>query len=329
MLTRARCQSLLLAPFLLLAISCTDASDPSDSAQRAASKEFLVTTSGRSLHTGEPLMDQAEADRYRRTLTALVKSPRVINSALRKLSPESIPFVPQDASAKAWLQDNLRVEFTDDSDVMKVSLPHPSADEQLLRSVVDAVATAFVDEAVLDSRLRAKQGRDVLAQAYQVLQSEIQRKEEALRALYSETHSPKLPAVQLQIELARSQIDRLQAALLDARHDLLLRRIAVRTETEDEAERERALSALDEEQTRYAQQIQQQIGELTEDLQKWTEASTDLDSRERALAGLKKVQQEVGERIEWMDIDLRLPERVIAVSGVDFTDPDDPDALPQ
>jgi polysaccharide biosynthesis transport protein len=90
-------------------------------------------------------LDLAEFDFYKRNLAAIVKSPLVVNKALRDKSVNELPLVKEhsnDADGLAeWLIDQLRIRYPGDAEIMTIEMQ--SADRHQAATIVNAVVEAL------------------------------------------------------------------------------------------------------------------------------------------------------------------------------------------
>lgn len=126
---------------------------------------------------------------YRRTHEVAVKSPYVLNAALDSLG--TVPLIKEIPLEERvqWLQDNLRVSFVQDSEIMQISLAGSSPPSEL-EAIIDAVSQAYIDEVVTNEKLERLKPLDILRSSERKLNEEIKRKTDAYYALLKESGSP-------------------------------------------------------------------------------------------------------------------------------------------
>lgn len=84
---------------------------------------------------------------YKNTQIQWLKSPFVLNAALRESAIAELEMVKQQNNPILWLQDNLRVWFPGDAEIMEVSLTGRNKEEvtDLVNAVVEAYQTEIVE----------------------------------------------------------------------------------------------------------------------------------------------------------------------------------------
>ncbi|MFV2068739.1 MAG: polysaccharide biosynthesis tyrosine autokinase [Pirellulales bacterium] len=107
----------------------------------------------------------ADFDTFRQTQLAMMTSNFVLNPALQDQKIAQLPSVRSaEPDPIAWLQDELRVSFLNDSEVMQVSLELESAEEA--EKLVNAVVKAYLDDVVEKERQIKRRAFDALTRVY-------------------------------------------------------------------------------------------------------------------------------------------------------------------
>jgi len=81
---------------------------------------------------------------YLRTESARIKHPLVLNEALKREDVKRLPLINQQPEPLMWLGDELKVEFQEGSEIVKVSMAGEEAEE--LKVLVNAIIQAFLKE---------------------------------------------------------------------------------------------------------------------------------------------------------------------------------------
>ena len=112
-----------------------------------------------------------------KTQLALLKSYFVLQTAVRDPSIASLSIFAGEGDPVQWLQENLAVDFPQQSEILSISLSgdDPSEDQ---RKVVDAVAKAYEDEVLYGDKTRRLVMRDALARSLDKVNDELNRKME-------------------------------------------------------------------------------------------------------------------------------------------------------
>lgn len=146
----------------------------------AAEMEFLVRNRPDVIWYGSPdavaYPDLGDADTYRATVAARIKSHALLQAALNNPALQKIDALVSADDPVAWIEDRLSVEFEDDSEVLHVRLAGQLDDAHDLVVIVDAIGDAFVDEAVSSERLDRIRVRDALRATYNELRESVREK---------------------------------------------------------------------------------------------------------------------------------------------------------
>jgi uncharacterized protein involved in exopolysaccharide biosynthesis len=110
-----------------------------------------------------------------KTQLALLKSYFVLQAAIRDQAIASLSIFAGESDPVQWLQDNLAVDFPQQSEILSISLSgdDPSEDQ---RKVVDAVAKAYVNEVLFADRNRRLVMRDALSRSLSKIDDELKDK---------------------------------------------------------------------------------------------------------------------------------------------------------
>src|SRR5262249_50273671 len=103
---------------------------------------------------------ESDHKRYRTTQLALVKSQLVLDAALRNAKGRNFRMVREQTDPRAWLHDNLKVEFVADSEVMEIALS--GDDPKEVAGLVNAVKIAYMQESVDTNAKRRMERFDML-----------------------------------------------------------------------------------------------------------------------------------------------------------------------
>jgi capsular exopolysaccharide synthesis family protein len=124
---------------------------------------------------------QSPFDMYKRTRQQLVKDRYVLTAALRQPKVAELDVVREQVDPVKWLQDEIRVDFPGNSEIMQISLT--GSEPGPLATLVNAVVDAFQNE-VVDDETRRQDGRlGELDDLYRKKQSEVREKRKNLKEL--------------------------------------------------------------------------------------------------------------------------------------------------
>lgn len=116
---------------------------------------------------------------YLKTQAARIKGRYVLNAALKADGIKRLPLVAAQSDPIAWLDEELKVEFTDNSEIMTVSLA--GHDPQGVIAMVNAVTQAYLQE--IENQERKSRSRRVaeLDNIYVAAKEKLRVKRETLR----------------------------------------------------------------------------------------------------------------------------------------------------
>jgi capsular exopolysaccharide synthesis family protein len=138
--------------------------------------------------------------RYQNTQQTLVKSQLVLKAAMRDRKLDNLPMVRKQADPIAWLQDELKVEFVANSEVMEIALSGDSPKE--LAVIVNAMSEAYMDQ-VVNFELKPRQERhDRLKTIQTAYKENLKERREMLRKLAESVGSDDRTTLALQQQYA-------------------------------------------------------------------------------------------------------------------------------
>jgi hypothetical protein len=162
---------------------------------------------------------------YKGTQQQLITSEVVLIAALRKPNVASLDIVRKEEDPVHWLAKNLRVEFPDNAEIMRVSLTGDQPEE--MAALVNAVVGTYMSEAVEVERALRKQRLIELDRLYHEKETEIRSKRTELKQLAELVGTGDNGALALkqqialkQYEEARNEMGRLRTELQRAKDNL-------------------------------------------------------------------------------------------------------------
>ncbi|TWT77966.1 hypothetical protein Pla123a_17650 [Posidoniimonas polymericola] len=344
-----RATALAACLFSLTLAGCGDSASDDDydelEGKRYAHRYFQVDLHGRSLVSNEPVVDEREADIYRKTQTVLIESGQVLNSALRHDDLSEWESIPEGEETLDWIRERLVVRFPKGSEVLEIALVDRRAPKEALVAAVEAISKAYLNEVVFESKIQRQKPRDILTESYRDLDDEIKRKTNAHQARLKDASSARLPEIAARIELLKQQIARLGDARIGAEQELLRRLVDLELagsgsgdeaddaddDSDDNEDAEEAgQSASDTEPpmevvrqayAKHTAKLDAQIEELTVEVQDLSKDDPNLAARAAEIEGLKSIQSDILNKIEHWDIELKAPDRVSAFGSVEFIEP--------
>ena len=118
---------------------------------------------------------------YQRTQAARIKSRYVIKAALKADDIKQLELVKREADPVAWLEDEIKVDFKEGSELINVSMSGTKS-EQLV-TLVNAVTQAYLLEVVNLERKKRQEQLDELEDVYRNAKKKLREKRDALLRL--------------------------------------------------------------------------------------------------------------------------------------------------
>lgn len=115
-------------------------------------------------------------DQYRKTQIQLLKSPFVLNAALRRPGIADLPTIREQPAPADWLAKNLVMSAPTESEVVTLRLRGPIAEDTA--KILNAVTACYLDDIVNKDRAERLGKRDTLEKKYKENQSELRTRKE-------------------------------------------------------------------------------------------------------------------------------------------------------
>ena len=125
--------------------------------------------------------DTGEYDMYRRTQMQLLKSPFVINSALRSPGIAELKSLREERDPAAWLAASLQVFTPAESEVMQLKLMASTPEDAI--KILNAVTAVYLDNIVNKDRTERLSRRDMLEKKFKENQAELRSRREVFNEL--------------------------------------------------------------------------------------------------------------------------------------------------
>jgi hypothetical protein len=265
----------------------------------------LVSVAPSSCVLDEPVSelakrDATDLDRSLQDYITLLKSPLVLNAAMRdtKMSELRQQFINDQKDPIAWLENNLQAHRLGNSGLIRVSMS--GTDRPMLITVVDAVTRAFI-------RVEQDQAQDVQLRRLNELERILSRREdEYSKKLEKYQQSERLAeGFGLRATLARED---LTGYLAEARRLAFARngaqvRLQLLTERPDADKKDVArlqseIAQLTGEQKQINRDIEQRAAEAGHKSVQLTMMKQELDTENRMIERLRRLKSELRVRIE-------------------------------
>jgi hypothetical protein len=266
-----------------------------DSKGDTATALFQVSNESDSIF-GDTRLTNQEFEILKKTQLALLKSNYVLTAAIRPPGIGSLSILAGKEDPVEWLQDNLKVEFPENGEVLSISLTGEDLSEDVVR-LVDAVAKAYKDEVINDVRQRRLATRDLVARNLQELNKDIKRKLEEYLDIAKETGKFISGDGQLLQQIAAKQLDRIEDEIIRLESSLA-------TDTSSDGGSKR-----DAIERRVKQLTERKVNVISE-ITLAVERSSDLEIREEELKQLQEIAHDLSLKLQSLDIAMSSPDNI-------------------
>jgi capsular exopolysaccharide synthesis family protein len=163
--------------------------------------------------------DNSEYEAYRKTQVALIKSPFVMTSALRRPGVADLELIrEQDEDPVGWLTRSIQVTAPMESEVVQVRLRGKNAAD--IAKIVNAVTGCYLEDIVNKERTESLGRRDALEKKYKENVAEMREQRETFNALARTLGTGDGAEVMTQRALLLDHLGTLRAQLTQAQRDL-------------------------------------------------------------------------------------------------------------
>jgi len=243
-----------------------------------------------------------------RTQITYLHSYYILQAALSDPEVVDLPLVKAQATPLEWLLKKLEVGFASNSEIMYVRMRGNSADAEQLRTIVDAVCDAYLNEAVYNEQQRSALMRDALQRSLSKLNDEIRRKLDIQNSLASELGAADQDGksrVMQDIDIKR--LDRIESELLRLEDEQLSAQIYSDQQKGKLSPQEIARLPFYE---RRIAELSDRQKNLEKRIAARSKSSVELTVQARELEQLQKVAREMSVKIEIMDVEAVAPNRI-------------------
>ncbi len=133
--------------------------------------------------TADQTNGRSDFQLYKNTQQQLMKTPFVVNAALRNLNVASIAEPQFHENSMLWLQENVRVSYPGDGEIMQVACS--SKDGRSAVKIVNAVVDAFMDEVVGHERNEKLKRLESLERVHGEAEDKVRSKRSELKTMAS------------------------------------------------------------------------------------------------------------------------------------------------
>jgi hypothetical protein len=239
-----------------------------------------------------PSVDDYEI--LKKSQLAVLKSNYVLTSALRNPGIGSLPVFNGQTDPVTWLQDHLEVEFPQDSEILSISLTGNVDSAADLVRIVDAVAKAYKDEVIHESRQQKLATRDLFARNLENLNRQIKRRMEEYSAIARESGKPEGKSLRVLQELDMKRLDRLETELTRLESDA-----STEGDSADAKARNERIKLLRDKQAAIEQQLVSRVAE-----------EPDVEILRHKIAIQQRIADDLTVKLERLDMDASAPDRI-------------------
>lgn len=150
--------------------------------------------------------NQISYEVYKQTQAALLTSPFVLRAALRPPEIQQLSIVREapDDKPVALLADNIKAEYPGNSEILRVSMS--GSDDKEVKTMVDAVVNAYLDEVAQAERNRNAERLDLLRSQHRQNIRDIQEMTDDIQRLGSEIGTSDSDLAKLNQQIEQSQL---------------------------------------------------------------------------------------------------------------------------
>ena len=160
-----------------------------------------------------------EYDQYRKTQLQLIKSPFVLNAALRRPGISNLESLRDEKDQVAWLTRRLEVAAPAESEVVQIRMRGESPRE--IQMLVNAVTQAYLSDVVNKERTERLARRDMLEKKYKENMAEVRTRLETFNNLARSLGSRDSAEVSTQRSLLLDHLGTLRAQLTQLQRDVV------------------------------------------------------------------------------------------------------------
>jgi|GEM_PF-501130 len=173
-----------------------------------------IRASGTILSEGR----SAEYDAYRKTQLQLLRSPVVLNAALRKPGISSLRMITEQDDPQSWLARTIEPVLQGDAEVMQLKFRGSVADETA--KILNAITSCYLDDIVNKDRQDRLSRRDQLEKKFKENQTELRSRRETFNDLARTLGSRDSQEVATQRGLLMDQLGTAKGRMNQAENDL-------------------------------------------------------------------------------------------------------------
>jgi len=173
-----------------------------------------IRASGTLLNEGR----SAEYDAYRKTQLQLLRSPVVLNAALRKPGISSLKTITEQDDPQNWLAQTIEPVLQGDSEVMQLKFRGAVAEDTA--KILNAITSCYLDDIVNKDRQDRLSRRDQLEKKFKENQTELRSRRETFNDLARTLGTRDSQEVATQRGLLMDQLGTARSRMIQAENEL-------------------------------------------------------------------------------------------------------------
>ena len=262
----------------------------------------------------DPAADTREYEAFRTMQIQLLKSPVVLNAAVRRPGIAELPTLRNQAEPIAWIADSLEFVTKDRSEVMIIRLRGDRAED--VGQILAAVTEVYLDDIVKKERTDRLARRDSLEKKYKEMQEEAQRKRQHYADLVERNGHPDALSDARGAELVMGEVASLRAERAAIRTEA--RSIRADIEVGDavgeaaDPRRPARIRVLDQQ----AAELEEEIGVAVTALARRKDDLKTMETLKQEIDANQRVADQIGIQLESSAFDLTEPPRVMLLEEV-------------
>jgi capsular exopolysaccharide synthesis family protein len=162
---------------------------------------------------------ERDYDQYRKTQLQLIKSPFVLNAALRRPGMSGLTVLKDEKDPIAWLTRNVQVAAPTESEVVQIRMRGGNARE--VTQIVNAVTQAYLNDVVNKEKTERLSRRDMLERKYKENMAEVRNRLETFNNLARSLGTRDSSEVSTQRSLLLDHLGTLRAQLTQLQRDVV------------------------------------------------------------------------------------------------------------
>jgi hypothetical protein len=238
--------------------------------------------------------DRTDYRTFRNTQAVLIKARRVLKGALAKPGITDLALVKAANDPVAWLDENLRVDFPLDGEVLRVALNTGKPSEAA--RLVNAVVEVYMEEFVARNQSRMRDRLEILDRIHTKYEDILRAKRNALRELLETLGTGDASVIATRQSLELKRLNAIQMELIGVQSQVrkVQLELSVQESKEKKPQEPQPASAVEEqvEKDLRVQELKKQIDTIEAALSRIREATPDVN-KEPTFARMERQLEDV------------------------------------